>query len=112
MESPEHYKNTLDEGGKQTRRQQAETLVVLVKLYKYDKDLEVVTLKITSKVNWFIIIQREAGTSQKENVGSGTTCKFEDSIENPQNRKEIDQQSKEGQVFGMYIMPLISIISR
>ena len=34
MEAPKHYKNTLDEGGKQTRRQQEETLAVQLKIRK------------------------------------------------------------------------------
>ena len=34
MEAPKHYKITLDEGGKQTRRQQEETLAVQLKIRK------------------------------------------------------------------------------
>ena len=97
MEDPKHYENTLDEEGKQTWRQQAETLAVLVKLCKYDKDLEEMTLKISSLEKRLITIKREVGTSQKEDVNSGTMCKFKDSMENPENRTENDYQKKEGQ---------------
>ena len=59
MEAPQQYKNALDEGRKQTRRQQAETLAVLVKLFKHDKDLEAVTHEITSKENRLITIKMQ-----------------------------------------------------
>ena len=94
MEAPQQYKNALDEGRKQTRRQQAETLAVLVKLYKHDKDLEAVTHEITSKE-----------TSQKENVERESILKFDDSMENrtpenPENREETEEKTKEGRQKG------------
>ena len=94
MEAPQQYKNALDEGRKQTRRQQAETLAVLVKLYKHDKDFEAVTHEITSKE-----------TSQKENVEGESILKFDDSMENrtpenPENREETEEKTKEGRQKG------------
>ena len=94
MEAPQQYKNALDEGRKQTRRQQAETLAVLVKLYKHDKDLEAVTHDITSKE-----------TSQKENVERESILKFDDSMENrtpenTENREETEEKTKEGRQKG------------
>ena len=105
MEAPQQYKNALDEGRKQTRRQQAETLAVLVKLYKHDKDLEAVTHEITSKENRLITIKCKFGTSQKENVERESILKFDDSMENrtpenPENREETDQQTKGGRQKG------------
>ena len=104
MEASKHC-NTLDEGGTQTRRQQAEILATLVNLYKHDKDLEAVTLEITSKEDRLITIKRKFGTSQTENVESESILKFDDSMENrtpinPVNREETDEKTKEGRQKG------------
>ena len=54
------------EGRKQTWRQQTETVAVLVKLYKYDKDLEAVILKIMAKENRLITIKTDVSKRKRQ----------------------------------------------